>query len=271
MLVFGLVLASAASAQIYRWTDAEGRLHFTQRLEQVPAQHRAAAKEGQRRESAPSAAPAPSAAQPTHMRRSRGARVLEIPFERLGHVMKVSVRLNDTLDAPFLIDTGASGVSLPASVAERLGLVVGPGGPTLTMHTANGMVTRSVVQLDAVQLGGARVEGLTATVNPTMEIGLLGGTFFNNFVYQVDAARSVIRLEPNENVRGGLSAEEWAERFQELRAPLARLDDYLATEQALRQRDRERLERHREELQRALGALDQEANRFSVPHRWRAP
>ena len=108
------------------------------------------------------------------------------------------------------------------------------------------------------------------TVNPTMDIGLLGGSFFNNFVYQVDAARGVIRLEPNENVRGGLSAQQWTHRFQELRAPLAKLDHYLATEEKLPRCERERLERHREELQQALGALDQEANRFSVPYRWRA-
>ena len=41
-----LILPSWSSAEIYRWTDAEGRVHFTQDLTQVPAVHRAKAEEG---------------------------------------------------------------------------------------------------------------------------------------------------------------------------------------------------------------------------------
>ena len=48
------------------------------------------------------------------------------------------------------------------------------------------------------------MEGLNATINPAMEVGLLGGDFFNNFVYRVDAAASVITLVPNDRMRGGL-------------------------------------------------------------------
>ena len=138
------------------------------------------------------------------------------------------------------------------------------------MRTANGLVARPVVTLEAVELGGARVEGLRATVNPTMEVGLLGGTFFNNFVYPVDAAAGVIRLEPNEKVRGGMTQAEWSTRFQELRAPLAKLDRYLVTEETIRKGERARLEEHRAEFARALDELEAKANRFSVPYPWRA-
>ena len=47
MLVCSLSLwlvASPASAEIYRWTDASGRVHFTQDLARVPRAYRAAAK-----------------------------------------------------------------------------------------------------------------------------------------------------------------------------------------------------------------------------------
>ena len=46
-LGFALLLAlpSWSSAEIYRWTDAEGRVHFTQDLSQVPPDHRAQAEE----------------------------------------------------------------------------------------------------------------------------------------------------------------------------------------------------------------------------------
>ena len=43
------VAAGPAGAEIYRWTDADGRVHFTQDLSQVPARHRkdAEARAGQ--------------------------------------------------------------------------------------------------------------------------------------------------------------------------------------------------------------------------------
>ena len=42
--ILGLGVASA-NAEIYRWTDADGRVHFTQDLSQVPPDQRAGAKE----------------------------------------------------------------------------------------------------------------------------------------------------------------------------------------------------------------------------------
>ncbi len=267
-----LLVSTTAGAEIYRWTDAQGRVHFTQRLDKVPAAHRAAARRGVSKEAKPAPrAESPPAALQLSRSRARSRRAgIEIPFERMGSVMRVNVRLNDQVVAPFLIDTGASGVSLPAAVADQLGLVVTTSTPTRTMRTANGLVSRPVVTLDAVELGGARVEQLEATVNPTMEIGLLGGTFFNNFVYQVDAAAGVIRLEPNDNMRGGMSQEQWAQRFERLRAPIGKLDAYLASQEKIRKGERGRLLRHRAELVRALDELEVEANRISVPYKWRA-
>ena len=45
-LVLLLILPTWSSAEIYRWTDAEGRVHFTQDLSQVPPAHRARAEAG---------------------------------------------------------------------------------------------------------------------------------------------------------------------------------------------------------------------------------
>ena len=49
-----------------------------------------------------------------------------------------------------------------------------------------------------------------AVVDPGLEFGLLGGAFFNNYVYRVDAARSVITLAPNQDMRGGLGERSGA-------------------------------------------------------------
>jgi hypothetical protein len=141
--------------------------------------------------------------------------------------------------------------------------------PHVRVVTANGMTSRPLVTLEAVELGAARVEGLEATVNPAMSIGLLGGTFFNNFVYRVDAAESEIRLVPNERIRGGLREQEWRTRFLQLREPLARVDSYLEEAVVLRKGERARLERRRSELANSLEELEQHANRLDVPYKWR--
>jgi clan AA aspartic protease (TIGR02281 family) len=273
-----LVLVSAPlSAEIYQWTDADGRVHFTAHLDRVPPDQREAAKRGTRGASSGSlqiydSSPAAASAPPETRGGTRAAplgRELHVPFERVGTLMRVNVRINDSLTVPFLIDTGASGVALPSSVAERLGIRVRPDTPHVTVQTAAGIVSRPVVRLESVELGGARVEGIEAILNPSMEIGLLGGTFFNNYVYRVDAAASVITLLPNEQMRGGLDSEGWRTRFQELRDPLARLEAYLAPENPIQKEERARLERKRAELTALLEGLEAEANRQRVPQAWR--
>ena len=120
------------------------------------------------------------------MARVRGT--MRIPFERHGTLMRVEVLLNGRVRAPFFIDTGASGVSIPWTVAQQLGLQITDETERIRVKTANGVVAEPVVQLKSVQLGPARVENLRAAVSGSMDIGLLGGAFFNNYVYQVDAA-----------------------------------------------------------------------------------
>lgn len=281
-VLIGASLATSAGAEIYRWTDAEGRLHFTERLEQVPLEHRDAAVESVMRSSDPgeeagpvlesgswNTSSAPAARASTTRRTARHGDQVVIPFVREGTLMRVDAVLNDTVEAPFLVDTGASGVSLPSEVAQRLGIRVRPDTPHIRVMTASGMVTRPVVRLDAVEVGGARVEGLHATVNPSMDIGLLGGTFFNNFVYRVDAGAGVITLTPTDHMRGGMSEQDWRRRFRSLIDPLTRLNDHLASDVVRRKGERELLEERRRELELALEELQSEANRLDVPHAWR--
>jgi clan AA aspartic protease (TIGR02281 family) len=265
-----LLGAADAAAEIYRWTDADGQLHFTESLDQVPPQYRERARRN-------AETPPPSKLQTystservkAATQTDRYSEQIRIPFLRDGSLMRVDVQLNDQLSAPFLIDTGASGVSLPSHMAEQLGIRIGPDTPHVNVVTAAGVVARPVVTLQSVQLGRARVEGLEATVNPAMPVGLLGGSFFNNFVYQVDAAASEILLVPNDRLRGGLDEAAWRARFQSLRDPIERLDAYLASGEAVRQGERERLEGNRTALSARLEELERHANRLEVPQAWR--
>jgi clan AA aspartic protease (TIGR02281 family) len=274
LCVLVCVGAAPATAEVYRWTDAEGRLHFSQHLDQVPREQRPAAREAARLDARPESADRfqtfEAPVRPTSASGSTfGKRSLRIPFEREGTLMRVHVQLNDALRVPFLIDTGASGISIPASVAGQLGLLGGDNLGSRLVRTANGLVTRSVVRLDAVEVGGARVEGLDATVNPSMSVGLLGGTFFNNFIYRVDAAEQVITLQANDGIRGGVGAEQWRERFRAIREPIDRLNAYLEETEISGDARRRHLEERLASLEQSLEALELEANRATVPASWR--
>jgi clan AA aspartic protease (TIGR02281 family) len=194
---------------------------------------------------------------------------MRIPFERRGTLMQVDVLLNGRVKAPFYIDTGASGVSIPWAVSQQLGIRIGPNTPRMRARTANGIVSEPVVQLNSVQLGPARVTNVSAAVSSSMDIGLLGGAFFNNFVYQVDAAAGIITLTPNPRVRGGLDRERWRERFEAIRQPLAKLEAYIEKGGFLDKGRVRELEQHREQLRASLEKLETQANHAGVPRGWR--
>jgi clan AA aspartic protease (TIGR02281 family) len=265
-----LLIASAAVAEIYRWTDEDGTVHFTQDLGQVPPKHRNAAAKPAPANAAGRIQTYDSASSSPRAGSSRESnRVIRIPFERRGSLMWVEATVNDDTRVPFLIDTGASGVSLPVEVVADLGIPIHAGTPRITVSTANGLVQVPLIEVDSVQLGLARVENLQATVNPTMDVGLLGGSFFNNFHYSVDAAAGVITLAPNDGMRGGDTADQWRERFRSLRSSIDRLESYLGSREITRENKRRELEGNLATLKDSLQELEIQANQARVPQTWR--
>ena len=263
-------LAGPARADIFHWTDAEGRTHFTQDLAQVPPGHRAEAersarKEGPRTETAPAAALARASAAP----RARSPRAVHIPFEKHGNAMLVYARINDAVTAPFLVDTGASDVVVPSHVARAAGVQVTRDTPRERYQTANGMIESPIVTLSSVEVGEARLEGVRGSLSDSMTVGLLGGTFFNHFTLQIDPGAAVITLLPNAQVRGGANQAEWRERFQALRREIEAIDAHTSGGRLLDDERVEALARKRAARVADLEALEQAANAVGVPQAWR--
>ena len=80
----------------------------------------------------------------------------------------------------FVVDTGASLVSIPVSEARRLSLDYQK-GQKARMNTANGATTGYLVQLDTVKVGGITLHGVDAVVIEGTGFGspLLGMSFLN--------------------------------------------------------------------------------------------
>ncbi|MEA3642555.1 MAG: retropepsin-like aspartic protease [Lamprobacter sp.] len=93
----------------------------------------------------------------------------------------------------FLLDTGATTVSLPQGLARRLGLALRPGGMS---KTANGMVQTWTTHLNSVSLGGLVAHNLRATVLPNFpgDQVLLGMDFLKRFELIQRGGELTIRL-----------------------------------------------------------------------------
>lgn len=85
----------------------------------------------------------------------------------------------------FLLDTGATDVSIPALVADRLRLAR---GAPFYVQTANGTIAVYRTHLDSITLGDIHLENLGGSINPHMEGDsiLLG----MNFLKRLDFSQS---------------------------------------------------------------------------------
>jgi len=108
---------------------------------------------------------------------SSGEKQVVLESSRYGHYIATG-KINDT-KVTFLVDTGASHVSIPEKVAKKVGLE--KGAPML-VSTANGSVTVFATTLSEISLGEIRLHNIKADINPHMggdEI-LLGMSFLRD-------------------------------------------------------------------------------------------
>lgn len=82
----------------------------------------------------------------------------------------------------FLLDTGATGVAIPESTAERLGLQRGQAYRT---QTANGVAIGYATLLDLVAVGDIQLQGVRAGIAPGLQAEqvLLGMTFLKHIEF----------------------------------------------------------------------------------------
>ncbi|MBW2231396.1 MAG: TIGR02281 family clan AA aspartic protease [Deltaproteobacteria bacterium] len=283
-LLFGLIVAgfpTRSGSEIYRWTDERGQIHFTQDLRQVPpdqrldAEDRAQQKPGVSPVQIYDAPPARRKRSPSSANQPAGAagRIHRILVQRAGNSMRVSVRINDQLDVPFVLDTGASDVVLPAWAAEKMGLDLS-NARTGIYGTANGVIEQKIVTLRSVSLQGARVENVPASVSESMSVGLLGLTYFNHFKYHVDPGNGVVTLQRNQLaesgvLKGGRSAQQWTHQFGLARRRIELAEKARDEVPSSRSRQRKTKQEAVERLERELDLLEREADDAHVPFTWR--
>jgi aspartyl protease family protein len=120
---------------------------------------------------------APAVAPPSTY--SGGPRSVVIQRDGRGHFAIEGAIDGRHLD--FMVDTGASFVSLTESDAARLGYHPAPREYVAVMHTANGTVRAAPIKLDMVEVGDIMVRNVPAIVMPERALreNLLGLSFLS--------------------------------------------------------------------------------------------
>jgi clan AA aspartic protease (TIGR02281 family) len=126
----------------------------------------------------------------------------EIPLQRHGNTYSVPVRINGTITLPFVLDTGATDLVIPADVALtliRAGALTSSdfiGKRRYSLANGSEEVGDRVI-IREVQVGQHAVRNVTAIVNPPASDLLLGQSFLSKFgTVTLDYRLLVLVLSP---------------------------------------------------------------------------
>lgn len=116
-----------------------------------------------------------------------GEKIVEAKMSTNGHYV-VDGKING-FDVIFLVDTGASFVAIPESVANEIGLTK---GKEFTASTAGGETKSYITNLDSLSVGKIKKTNLFAHIVPEMDRRhiLLG----NNFLYDLSVEQKDRKL-----------------------------------------------------------------------------
>ncbi len=115
--------------------------------------------------------------------------VVLLPNHQYHYVANGAINQQDVV---FLLDTGATDVVIPATVAHQWGLTR---GRKRYATTANGTITVYNTRIENLAIGGIELRGLTASINPAMEgqVILLGMSALSRIEFRQQADRLVLR------------------------------------------------------------------------------
>lgn len=91
-------------------------------------------------------------------------RVVILKRNRYGHYVTQGEINNHSVT--FMLDTGASDISIPDKIAKKLKLSY---GQERQYQTANGTITAYLTTLESVSIGNIKLQNVRASINPKMD------------------------------------------------------------------------------------------------------
>ncbi|CCQ90216.1 exported hypothetical protein [Nitrospina gracilis 3/211] len=207
--------APEAVAKIYKWRDDKGKLHFTDNPSKIPLKYREEQKiqtyETPPETTNPVKLKVPEPVPKNHV----------VPLTPIGNGNYiVEVMINGRIPGRFVVDTGASSVTLSEELGRKVHRNLGA-LPKLQVQTGGGMVDSPLLLLRSLKVGSAKVENVEANVNPFLGEGfdgLLGMSFLGDFQVRVDSTDDALILDPlgkkGEATWGGKPSIWWQRRYE---------------------------------------------------------
>lgn len=179
LLFVTLLFATPAAAEVYQWTDADGRTHYSDTPVAGADRH--------------ASGNVSAVGNPDYNMKNLNG---EIPYRGDGTAMIVEGAVNG-VPMRFVVDTGATLVVIPTAVAREAGIRTSA-PPTVTLQTANGPTTAPLVQLETVKVGKLQrtsIQGTVQNISSDPRLGLLGLSFLGAYRMTIDHQRQLIMLE----------------------------------------------------------------------------
>lgn len=133
----------------------------------------------------------------SELKREEGSIVIRFPSGSTR--IPVVAHVNGRKDIDFLVDTGATLVTVPVSLLGALGLEIDNDTPRRMVATAGGLQEAWEVNLTSVELGGWIVYNLKALAMDIpyhSQTGLLGLNFLEKFRMDLNTEKGILLLEP---------------------------------------------------------------------------
>ena len=186
-------------AQLYRWTDDQGKTHYSEGIDSVPQRFRnSAVPVGYNSPATPSSAPSGAPGGTAAPKAASGSAKIEFTP---GKPIMVTVRINDSGTAQLQLDTGASVTTVTPTVLSALGVSF-RNARRGSIRGVTGEANVLAVQVESIDVNGAKFGPLWVVSHDSGfgsgQDGLLGRDFLDHFSVNIDNAAGVVTLTPKQ-------------------------------------------------------------------------
>jgi len=276
LLTILIALALPASAEMYKWVDGKGTVHFTDDISSIPEKYREEVEERKAPKGTPNQEvrekPAPPPAQKTSEPEG-----FEANLVRRHELWFSEVMLNNRLKRYLIVDTGASFTLISRQVANDLGIIIDENSPSVPASTVSGFILTPLVTLSSIRVGKAEIEDVDVAVYtmPSGNDGLLGNSFLNKFKVVIDSVNGKMVLHslqgiPSPDRPGGYGKDYWVGQFRFYNRNLAELKRHKAKYESGGQGpELKRVSSALKHFENRLSELERRASSAGVPRNWR--
>ena len=264
-----LLALASVYAEIYKWVDRDGRVHFSDTLTDIPPEYRDRIEEKVSLPSTSRSDPAPRRVTPARRPSAPAPPSYTVPLRRDGNAMLVEALVGGTVRTRLLLDTGAEFTVLSTAAARRLALNLASAA-VIPLRSASGVFFAPIIKVQSMTIGDATaydVEVIVHDATPGLD-GLLGMSFLDNFLVTISTSDERLILTPltdsmDGEVYGGHPKDWWIRKFRFYRTQIESLKGHFSGRYALE------MERTLRYFRAELEALEYQASQAGVPRRWR--